>query len=260
MFMHHFAFKRTLASAALAMTSINCSAAEPGQSKWATMEDAKMSVSFRIQAPDGNAVDGSSKVVFTNKYAVSALRDPDARYGQDWDSFVLFDLEKMAWYDVGHRQWVDLKSCRDWEKASIDRTKADLSKSPDAKARAFVEAMIDPRLELQKREDGVIVIFNSHVSYSIVPAENVTPNQLDRFVAYDRLNAYHKAINERQLPPTIQIAVDSFFAEQRIFPKQLTVRIKTAKGDVIATTDTRMDTFDPSDAELIQRELAKSQQ
>ena len=259
LFVNRIVLEPVLGWLVLAIVAVSSSVAEPVQNNWAAMEDAKISVSFRVQRPVGKALEGTSKLVFSNKYALSAIYDAAGRYGENWDDFVLFDLEKLAWFDVGPRHWVDLKTCQEWEKASIERSKASLAKAPNDEARAFAEAMVNPRLQLQKVADGSFTIFNSHVTYSIVPASNVAPHLVDRFNSYDQLNAYHKAMSERQLPPTTQIAVDKYLAQQKIFPKQMTVKIKTAQGNVIATTDARVDAFDATDAELLRKQIAQSQ-
>ncbi len=116
--------------------------------------------------------------------------------------------------------------------------------------------MIEPNFQSRKSADGVIILSNSHLTYSITPAPNVTTRQLSRFLLYDRLNAYHKAMNERKLPPTAQIAVDDYLARNLIMPKQMTSVIKTGNGHVAATTDVQFEAFDASDAETVRNTLA----
>jgi hypothetical protein len=224
---------------------------------WGAIDDETMVVAFHLQSPNGNSVKGTSRVIFSKHFAVSALVDSEDRYGRIWMSVVVFDLQQMAWYDPKTREWIDLRRCQEWERESIARTTASLSKSNDTAARGFIEAAINPQLQRREQGNGILVLFNDYVSYEVTPEVKAGPHQLQRFVAYDRLNAYHKAMNDRQLPPTTQVEVDNMLAEAKVLPKRLVVTIKTAHGQVIATTDTKFDKLDKSDRELLQQELAK---
>jgi hypothetical protein len=224
--------------------------------KWEAMLDEKLHMTYQIQSPGGSAVKGESRVLFAKNFAIVMTYDPDARYGRNWDTFVVFDLEKMAWYEEKLGEWVDMKTCQNWEKASIERTKGSIEKIPDSATRNFIEASINPKLQTRKDQDGSLTISNDFLKYVIRPIEKPTPHQLVRFNAYDRLNAYHKAMHDRQLPPTAQIAVDDVLAKEKSVPKQLVTTIKTPNGEVVATLDLEMEAFEFTDGEFVQRSLA----
>jgi hypothetical protein len=84
----------------------------------------------------------------------------------------------------------------------------------------------------------------------------VAPHQLERFIRYDQINAYHKAMTSTRTPPTAQIAVDNALFQNRVFPKQMTTSIKTGRGTLTFTTDSRIEAFTPSDANEIRSALA----
>jgi hypothetical protein len=74
------------------------------------------------------------------------------------------------------------------------------------------------------------------------------------------MNAYQKAMNDRQFPPTAQVQVVKYLEQQKIFPSKMVVTIKTGKGHVIAITEVRVDTIDGTDVDLLRREIARAQQ
>lgn len=250
---------RSSLTTAVLFASQNCLAQIPPAIDWNALPDEKVSVTVQARPPGGGPSTMESKVLFSRHYAVSFSFDPEARYDDHWKAPVVFDLAQLTWYHAGGKQWIPLAKCREWEQASIERSRVSLVRETDPDIKAFVEATINPRLQLQKMPDGSIELSNSHMKYTISPAANVLPHQLDRFIRYDHLNAYHKAMNTKLLPPTVQIAVDNVLVEQRMFPKQMTTAVKTGKGELIFAMDIRTEAFTPSDANEIRSALADIQ-
>ena len=236
----------------VSLHSMPCAGAETISSKWAKLDDTKLSLTISAQPPGEEPVQVMAKVLFTKQFAVSAVQDPDTATGIRWEHALLFDLDRMAWYDAAQQRWVDLKSGQAWEKATLERTKRNLALSSDEQTRAFIQAITDPQFDVQKEDDGTIVISNSHLTYSIIPAQKISPELLERFLAYDVLNAYNKAIEEKKLPPTPQVAVDDILAQHKILPWKMTAKIKTLNGSVVFTTETKVEPFDESDKKLVQ--------
>lgn len=176
----------------VSLHSMPCAGAETTSSKWAKLDDTKLSLTISAQPPGEEPVQVMAKVLFTKQFAVSAVQDPDTATGIRWEHALLFDLDRMAWYDAAQQRWVDLKSGQAWEKATLERTKRSLALSSDEQTRAFIQAITDPQFDVQKEDDGTIVISNSHLTYSIIPAQKISPELLERFLAYDVLNAYNK--------------------------------------------------------------------
>jgi hypothetical protein len=115
---------------------------------------------------------------------------------------------------------------------------------------------MNPQLQERLLPDGGLELSNSHLSYSITPAPNVAPHQLERFIRFDQISAYHKALTSTRQPPTVQIAVDNALYQRRLFPQQMTTTIKTGKGTVTFTTDVRIEAFTPKDADEIRTAMA----
>jgi hypothetical protein len=118
--------------------------------------------------------------------------------------------------------------------------------------------MIAPRFQAQRGSNGQLSISNSHITYTVVPSTHIARNQLDRYLAYDRLNAYHKAMNDRQLPPIPQLAVDDILSQHSIFPKQLGMRLNTNDGFVVANTEFQWAHPTAEDLDQLRQNLAEA--
>jgi hypothetical protein len=241
-----------------AASTVGCSS-DNSQSNQQRIEDATVIGTFSIANPGGEAVEGSYKIVFSGRYAAAIPLDENGQVMETSETFDLFDLQAMAWFDTDLRRWVDLNFCQQWEKGTIERTKLELSKASDNDVAAFVEASINPRFRIEKKTDGDVVASNSHFTYVITPNAEIPSDQLNRYIAYDRLNAYQKAMKERKLPPTVQLAVDDIMAQEKIFPKHLEMRMKTNHGDVVAATDTQLRGAESTEIEQLKKIVATSQ-
>ena len=239
------------AISSLGLLSPGCLSAEGDVGKWGALPDMKLALKFTITSPSGDAVTGESAILFSGKYALSTLVDQSDPEKPNWSSAVLYDLERMAWHDNDRKAWIDMASCRAWEKASIEKTRESLASSRDAEVNAFVEAAIDPRFNVQLNQNGTLTISNSHLTYSIIPDEDFALEQTERYFAYDRLNAFHKALTEKQLPPTAQLEVDNILLQKQVFPKQMNGRMLTRDGYVRFKTEIKSASFQPDDANRV---------
>lgn len=228
----------------------------PEPIKWMAMPDEKVHMTFQLQQSSGKEVKGEAKVLFFKNFAVVITYNPDARYGRNWDSFVVFDLEKMAWHENSTGDWVDVKVCQEWERDSIERDMSILPSVQDSATRDYIHAQIEPHFQVRKDQDGTLTVFNDFLKYEVRPEEKTTPYQRLRFDAYDRVSAYHKAMEERERPPIAQIALNDILAKEKIIPKRLVATIKTANGDVVASVDITREKFEIADAEYVERSLA----
>jgi hypothetical protein len=238
------------------VASQNCSGQAPPAIDWNALPDEKISLRVTAQPPGGKPETIEAKVLFSRQHAVSLAYDPEARYNDNWKHPIIFDLAQMAWFHDSAKEWVPLAKCREWEQATLEKSRASLARERDPEIRAFADAMINPQLQLRKRADGGLELSNSHLSYVIVPTPGVTPDQIERFIRYDQVNAYQKAMTNPRTPPTVQIAVDNAMYQQRVFPKELTTTIKTGRGEVKFKSDARLEAFSPSDASEVRSALA----
>jgi hypothetical protein len=152
---------------------------------------------------------------------------------------VTFDLAGKSWRDAGSERSVTLREAEEWAEASRKRTLASLESVKDDRQRAFLQAMLDPALQASER-DGRLVLQNDVVSFAITPAEAVPAAWLDHLAAYDRLNAYHKAMTERGLPPFTQLAVLDELTRRRIWPRSIEMTVSTPGGKVGVQTSLKV--------------------
>ena len=138
-----------------------------------------------------------------------------------------------------------MEACRQWEKASLKKSEESLAVAQSDDFRSFFEALIKPDFKTAEHGNGDLVISNSRLKYEITPAEKITPSQLDAFLTYDRLNAFHKAMTEPGLPPTPQLAVDDILKKRSVFPKKTTATISSPRGDIKFTNEVTIEPITP---------------
>jgi hypothetical protein len=199
-----------------------------------------------INAPTSDPVTAIAAVAFVGEYAVAAPLSEDSKTAPDFKEGTVFDLKNGAWHYSEKGAWVNLESCRKWEAASMERSKQSLANAPSDDFRSFFESMIKPAFEVIEQDNGQLVVSNSHFKYGVTPDTNASPTQLSRFLAYDRLNAYHKAMTERGFPPTPTLALDEVLTEQKVFPARMTASIWSPNGDVKMTSDWKIQPITPA--------------
>jgi hypothetical protein len=196
-------------------------------------------------APTADPATAYAAIAFVGDYAVAASLSEDATAASDFKNGIVFDLKKGAWHHSGKNAWVDLEACRQWEAASLEMSKKSLANAPSDDFRSFIEAMLKPDFKVAEQASGDLDISNSHLKYVVTPDAKASPDQLSRFLAYDRLNAYQKPMTERGFPPTPTLAVDEVLAAKKIFPAKMTASIWSPKGDVKMVSDWKIEPITP---------------
>lgn len=188
-----------------------------------------------VNAPTVDPVTVFAAIAFVGDYAVAAPLSEDSTVAPDFEAGTVFDLKNGAWHHSEKGVWVDLESCRRWETTSMERSKQSLANAPSDDYRSFFESMIKPDFEVTELPSGQFIISNTHFKFEVIPDAKVSPTQMSRFFAYDRLNAYHKAMTEREFPPTPTLALDDVLMERKAFPAKVTASVWSANGDVKMT-------------------------
>jgi hypothetical protein len=249
-------YRILVATLAIFVAASSCFGQQLTQPVWSNLGDIKLKTKVTIQTPNGVKHDSAATIRFSANHAIVMLDgQPPARYS-DVPPFTAFDLAKMTWQDSENRVLIDVSSAQAWEKSSIERTKATLSRESDPAVRAFVESMITPNFQIMPTSDGTIIAANSHLRYTVTPYSNVPIDQCHRFFLFDRLNAYQKAMTDRQLPPTAQLAIDDILLRKNIVPRMLAISIKTPSGDVKTESALVFEKFLAEDAAIVKSALA----
>lgn len=197
-----------------------------------------------FQLPSNEPIVIGSAVAFHGLFAVTAVRD-DAQLPYDFREGV-FDLQNNAWHDPVKNIWVSLNDCREREQLSKKKSKLTMWLAPQEE-REFLQAMLDPAFDVTELVTGELQISDSGLQYTVTPSKDVSAELLHNYFRYDQLDAYHKAMTEKQLPPTAQIALDAILSKRGVFPAKLSARVWSAAGDVLITATTQI--RPPSDEE-----------
>jgi hypothetical protein len=192
------------------------------------------STTFKL--PGNEPILIQSAVAFQGAFAVSAVKD-DAQSPYNFREGVVFDLQNHAWHHPGKNAWVSLNDCREWERLSKKKSKLTMWLAPKEE-REFLQTMLDPAFEVTELRTGELQISDGGLQYTVTPGKDVSAEVLQNFYRYDQLNAYHKAMTDKQLPPTAQIALDAILSKRGVFPAKLNAKIRSAAGDVLITVTT----------------------
>jgi len=191
---------------------------------------------------DGGEIDVT--IFFSSHYAVEF--DPD----DPEEPVVVYDLESLSWRDFSPARTITMKHCEAWQKASADISRKSIAKVMDPTLKKFIEFMLNPRFKTT-RDGDTIEMDNDAFTYRMTDPLALSARQRSRFFAYDRLNAYRKAMIERKLPPTAQLAVDGELERQNFVPGIIDVAVRAPNGQINMTMRVRLAQLGPDDAERV---------
>lgn len=143
----------------------------------------------------------------------------------------IYDLANDSWICETFKKVIALPDCEMWAKKSSELTMESIRKSTDKEAIEFTNSLIKPNFVVELKNE-VLTISNSHLTYILSAPINVDPKRKDRFFKYDKLNAYRKAMIQKQVPPFAQIRVDEEVLKTGKFFSELSVQIKPPKQDI----------------------------
>jgi hypothetical protein len=177
---------------------------------------------------------------FQDEYAVELDANNESRVA------AIYNLTDGSWRDANTGQEITLQTCEQWARASSEMSRKSLAQATDTNLKRFVELSLEPKFEVIEG-NGEITLQNDVLMYRVSNPVPLSELQRQRFFAYDRLNAYRKAMTERKLPPFPQLAVDDEIERLEFVPGQIDVEIVTPSGDIEMTIELRI--ADLSDAE-----------
>ncbi len=195
-------------------------------------------------APAGEGAEISIPIFFSSHYAVEfELIDPEM-------PAAVYDLDAMSWRQFSPPRTITLKNCEVWQKANSESLQETLAKFSDPKLKRFIELTLEPRFETTRDED-TIELKNEAMRYRMSDPIPLDADQRKHFFAYDRLNAYRKAMVDRKLPPAAQLAVDSELERQDFVPGITELTVQTARGEVQMNMKVRVERLNAEETERV---------
>jgi len=172
-------------------------------------------------------------IYFFGKHAVEFADGVDSK------PVVIYDLGADSWREMSPARSVKLSDCEAWAKASAERSRASLTKVKDADLRRFLEGMLDPKFVVTA-EKGRLQMVSDVLRYDVRSKQSPPKAQRDLLYAYDRLNAYRKAMQERKFPPFAQLAVTKELSAREMWPSAMTMEVSPPKGKVRLQVNTEV--------------------
>lgn len=137
-----------------------------------------------------------------------------------------YNLADMSWWEAATGDQFNLATCQDWAQSSVEVTRDSLEQSPDSLNKRYVQSMMEPHFEITDG-DRTLTLSNEFYTYEFSGDGSVDPERLKRFLAYDRLKAYRKAMLFREHPPFMQLKIDDLLEERSMFPHLTELSVKT---------------------------------
>ncbi|MBM4034650.1 MAG: hypothetical protein FJ291_23140 [Planctomycetes bacterium] len=152
----------------------------------------------------------------------------------DGELVAVYDLDKEMWHEVRKGEAVDMAEVREWLKQSEERTaKSAANPRVSADVKRLTKAMVQPDFEVSASGNS-LTLKNEFVTYQVTGVPIATEGKIALF-AWDRLNAYRKAMVERKLPPHSQLAVTGELEKRRLFPAQMVLALSLPSGSASFT-------------------------
>lgn len=162
----------------------------------------------------------------------------------------LYDLTGRWWQDASSPLKVLWQDCEAWAKASADRSQKSLAASKDENLNKFMRQMIDPQFNVTGDAD-VVTLGNDFLSYRATNPLKLDAKQREAFFAFDRINSYHKAMTERKVPPTPQLAFDDAMEKREFAPGKIEFTLTTPNGKMEVTIVAEVTALEPAEIEKV---------
>jgi hypothetical protein len=169
----------------------------------------------------------------------------------------VYDLDRMTWTEFSPPRTVTLNDCEAWARASVQRTEQSLARSTDERLNKFIRLTLDPQFEVAE-QDNALLIKNEIFAFSISDPQPVSDQQRAQFFAYDRLNAYRKAIVERKFGPQAQLAVLDELEKRGFVPGSIELQVSTPAGPVKLATTMRVTEMTPDEKKRVAGAIERS--
>jgi hypothetical protein len=159
---------------------------------------------------------------------------------------VIYDLTDGSWRDFSPPRVVTQADYEAWGKASFERTKASAAKAVSVDLRQFIEETLEPKFTVTAEENRLLLA-GKILHYDIRTTAAFDKAKRERFYAYDKINAYRKAMIDRKLPPFAQLAVSRELATRDVTPTEMKVEIRTPQQTI--RLETKIEVIELSAAE-----------
>ncbi len=194
----------------------------------------------------------TSQIYFQSHYAVEF--NPEDPSQPD----VIFDLKDKSWRDFDPSQQVSWEECQSWTDSTTEATRKQLAASDNPEGSDMIKHTLDPDFQVST-EGETVVISNPILTYRVSEPMPLDELQQQRFITYDRLNAYRKAMLGKKLPPFPQLAVDDVLEERKIAPGRIEFRIIIPGGEVKGTVESEKEDLTPNETEKVNYAIASAQ-
>ncbi len=167
-------------------------------------------------------------IYFVGRHVFEFEGDADA------ELVAVYDLDKEMWHEVRKSEAVDMAKVRAWLKRSEERTAKSLENPGlSAEVKRLAKAMLQPDFQVSA-SGNVLTLKNEFMAYQVTGVPIAGQGKIGLF-AWDRLNAYRKAMLERKLPPHPQLAVTAELEKRRLFPAQMVLTLSVPSGAGVVT-------------------------
>ena len=137
-----------------------------------------------------------------------------------------FDVREPSWQDENSKRWVKLSQCENWAKNLKEKSANSKAEVPK-EMREFVAWSLDPKFEINVK-DSTLYFKSGQVDYKIDTVK--TDRDLTDFYKYAKLNAYKKAMTQRQTPPFAELKVNEELERRNLIPKMMEIQIPGVPG------------------------------
>ena len=140
-----------------------------------------------------------------------------------------FNLKQMSWLDERTNRWISLAQCKEWAEQSKASTLKNTNSIP-AEVRSFLLWSLDPTFKVQKSKETLRLI-SGRVDYVISGAASTM--NVDQYYRYAVLNAYKKAMIEKQLPPFAELKAIDQMKTLGCIPRRISITIPGVPGSPV---------------------------
>jgi hypothetical protein len=139
-------------------------------------------------------------------------------------ALTVFHLKELWWQDTAADKRVTLEEAKARHAATLEVARRKTAALP-ADRRRFWEGLLDPKLIIEEKDDG-LVMKNQSLEYFLRPLAKIPDDLTDRMATFNTLQAYQSALGAGSLPAGPSLAVDEELAKRKSYARRRTLTIK----------------------------------
>lgn len=141
-----------------------------------------------------------------------------------------YDLDKHTFTRVAPTVTLTLEECEEWKKQATKVYLSQVDEERRPEWARYYKRTLHPEYKVSKEKTG-LTIKGEIRRFQIEGQLELSDKQIERFLAFHELRAYHRRMTQRMIPPAPMLEVNKALKKHGFVPELIQVTVKHGEGN-----------------------------